>query len=84
MCLSVVDGDIKSRECTMMLNAATSQGNDQSGTFNLHWNVLHGHIGNNDCEVEIDSAADISIVTKDLVPRAYYTGRHVDIEERVT
>ena len=31
-------------------------------------------------EVKIDSAADISLVAKDLLPRANYTDRHVDIE----
>ena len=56
-----------SRECTKKVNAAMSQGNEQSGTCNLQWDVLHGHNGNNDCEVEIDSAADTSIVAKDLL-----------------
>ena len=37
-------------------------------------------MGNNECEVEINSAADVSIVAKDLVPQANYTDRHVDIE----
>ena len=70
----------KSQECTKKVNAAKNCRNDWPGTVNLHWNVLHGRIRNNDCEVEIDSVADVSIVAKDLVPQANYTDRHVDIE----
>ena len=48
----------------MYKEASKSCSSDWPGTFNLHWNVLYDGIGSNDCEVEIDSAADISIVEK--------------------
>ena len=42
---------------------------------------MHGYIGNKDCEVEIDSAANISIAAKDLGREPNYTCRYIDIEE---
>ena len=50
--LSVKDGDIKV-ENAKKVNAAKSCRSDGPGTVNLLWNVLHGHIGNNKCKVEI-------------------------------
>ncbi len=80
MCFKCRGWGHKIRECTRKVNAAKNCRSDQHGLVNLHWNVLHGRMGNNKCEVEIDSAADVSIVAKDLVPQANYTDRHVDIE----
>ena len=80
MCFKCQGWGHKSRECKKKVNTAKCCRSDRPGTVNLHWNVLQGHIGNNECEVEVDSAADVSIETKDLVPQANYTDRHVDIE----
>ena len=68
MCFKCRGWGHKSQECTKKVNVAMSYRSYRPGTVNLHWNVLHGRIENNKCEVEIDSAADVSIVAKDLVP----------------
>ena len=70
MCFKCQGWEHENRECTKKVNPAKSCRSDQPDTVNLHCNVLQSRIGNNDCQVEIDSAADVSIVTKGLVTRA--------------
>ena len=74
MCFECKEWGHKGTECPTKVCSVAGCSNIVDGA--PRWNELRGFVGTNECNITLDSAADVSVVAKDL---AVYTGDYKTI-----
>ena len=77
LCFECKEWEHKCKECPTKVCSMAGCSNIVDGA--PRWNELRGFVDTNECNITLDSAADVSVAAKDLVPEATYTGDYKTI-----